>query len=86
MEELAKYLKALLLLQLNNAATTGSTSGGASQPGAAKAEVLLSRAGFTHREIADMLGKTTTAVAKTISRAKSGKVADTELASVGGEG
>jgi DNA-directed RNA polymerase specialized sigma24 family protein len=60
-EELVKYMRALTFLQLQ--AMTGNNSIG-------KPEVLLSKAGFTHREIADLLGKTTGAVAKAISRAK----------------
>ena len=61
MEEMVKYLKALTFLQLQ------AVTGGAAYR---KPELLLERAGFTHKEIADMLGKTHTAVAKTVSRAR----------------
>ena len=61
MEELVKYMRALTFLQLQS--VTGSNNIG-------KPEVLLSKAGFTHREIADLLGKNTAAVAKAISRAR----------------
>ena len=61
MDEMVKYLKALTFLQLQ-AVTGGSAY--------RKPELLLERAGFTHREIADMLGKTAMAVAKAVSRAK----------------
>jgi DNA-directed RNA polymerase specialized sigma24 family protein len=61
MEELVKYMKALVMLQSRLIAE--------SQPGV-KLEVVLSAAGLNHREIAEILGKTQTAVAKTISRSK----------------
>jgi DNA-directed RNA polymerase specialized sigma24 family protein len=60
MEELIKNTRALMLLQLH-------TIGAVRYP---KAELLLNKAGFSHKEIAELLGKTTTAVAKTISRAQ----------------
>lgn len=60
MDELLKYNKALVLLQLQALGVVGFP----------KAELLLVKAGFGHREIADLLGKTQTAVAKTISRAQ----------------
>jgi hypothetical protein len=47
-----------------------ATAGGDSGAAYRKPELLLERAGFTHKEIADMLGKTHTAVAKTVSRAR----------------
>ncbi len=60
MEELVKYLKALLLFQIQ-----------AKDPEAtAKPEVLLARCGFAHKEIAEFLGKNQAAVSKTISRAQ----------------
>ncbi len=59
LEELVKYLRALVLLQV-----------GFSGTGAAKPEVLLAKAGFTHKEIAELLSKSQAAVAKAISRAK----------------
>ncbi len=62
MEELVKYLKALTFLQLQ-----AMTSGAFDKP-----EVLLSKAGFSHKEIADLLDKSYAAVAKAVSRS-SGK-------------
>ncbi|MGH8718785.1 MAG: hypothetical protein ACREV0_07565 [Burkholderiales bacterium] len=61
MEELIKYLKALVALQARLIAE--------SQPGM-KLEPLLNAAGLNHREIAELLGKTQAAVAKTISRSR----------------
>ena len=58
--ELVKYTKALLLLQLQ---------GMKNSEGAAKPELLLARAGLTQREISELLGKNLAAVAKTLQRA-----------------
>jgi hypothetical protein len=69
MEEMVKYLKALTFLQLQN------VTGGAAY---AKPEWLLERAGFSHKEIATMLGKTQAAVSKSISRARTTAKGDQE--------
>ena len=69
MDEMVKYLKALTFLQLQ------TVTGGAAY---AKPELLLERAGFNHKEIADMLGKTHQAVSKSISRAKQTARMETE--------
>lgn len=61
MEEMVKYLKALVYLQVQQVAGTSAF---------AKPELLLSQAGFTHKEVAEILGKKPAAVAKAISRAK----------------
>lgn len=61
MEELIRYTKALVFLQLQQA--TGVDVFG-------KPELLLARAGFPHREIAELLGKSPAAVAKAISRSR----------------
>lgn len=53
MDEMVKYLKALTFLQLQ------ALTGGAAYR---KPEQLLERAGFTHKEIGEMLGKTPNAV------------------------
>ena len=58
--ELVKYTKALLLLLLQGANK-------ADDP--AKPEILLARAGLNAREIAELLGKNSGAVAKAIQRA-----------------
>lgn len=63
MEELAKYLKALVLFQIQALLDPSEV---------AKPEFLLSRAGFAHKEIADLLEKNPAAVAKAISRGKAG--------------
>jgi len=60
MDEFAKYLKALLALQIA-AYEAGD--------GSIKTELLLSRAGLSHGEIAELLGKNYAAVAKMLSRA-----------------
>jgi DNA-directed RNA polymerase specialized sigma24 family protein len=61
MEELVKYLRALVFLQVQ------TLSGGEAFQ---KPELLLSRAGLTAREIGEALGKNPAAVAKAIERAK----------------
>ena len=61
MEEVVKYLKALLALQV-------ATYEAGESPG--KAEVLLARAGLPYGEIAELTGKSYAGVAKTMSRAK----------------
>jgi len=66
MEELARYLKALVVLQvqmLELAAARGENT-------AVRSEVILADAGFTAREIAGMVGKSPAAVSKAISRAR----------------
>jgi len=61
MDEMVKYLKALTFLQLQ------AITGGAAYR---KPEQLLERAGFTHKEIGEMLGKTQNAVTLSLMRAK----------------
>lgn len=61
--EVLKYLKALVLLQLQ--ATDISE-------GRAKPELLLARVGLSAREIGELLGKNVGAVAKTLQRAGRG--------------
>lgn len=58
--ELVKYTKALLLAQLQAHTPPEQRE---------KPEILMSRAGFVAREIAELLGKNPAAVAKTIQRA-----------------
>ena len=60
-DELVKYLKAQLALQV-----AAYESG--EKP--VKTEVLLARAGLSHGEIAELLGKKYGAVAQTVSRAE----------------
>jgi DNA-directed RNA polymerase specialized sigma24 family protein len=61
--ELLKYSKVLVLLQIQALGSAGQLN---------KPEVLLSRAGLTAREIADLLGKNPGAVAKSLQRAGKG--------------
>jgi hypothetical protein len=61
MEEMIKYLRALVILQARVLAET--------QPGV-KIELLLSTAGLNHKDIAAITGKSHAAVAKSISRSK----------------
>ena len=61
--ELVKYTKALLLLQLQGLSKTDDP---------VKPELLLARAGLNAREIAELLGKNSGAVAKAIQRAGKG--------------
>ncbi len=58
--EFLKYIKALLLLEVQRLNTEEEPI---------KPEVLLARAGLNAREIAELLGKNSTAVAKAIQRA-----------------
>lgn len=60
MEEVVKYLKALVFLQVNQRA----------EGVPAKPELLLQKAGLKVKEIAEILGKKESAVTMTISRAK----------------
>jgi DNA-directed RNA polymerase specialized sigma24 family protein len=62
--ELVKYLRALLLLQLQGLTKTEDP---------VKPEVLLSRAGLNPREIAELLGKNLSGVVKAIQRAGKGR-------------
>jgi DNA-directed RNA polymerase specialized sigma24 family protein len=59
-KELVKYAKAILVLQVQASNKTEDPE---------KSEVVLSRAGLTAREIAELLGKSPAAVAKAIQRA-----------------
>jgi hypothetical protein len=61
MEEFVRYLRALVYLQ---------SQAIRSEEGAVKTEVLLAKAGLPYKEIAEILGKSEMAVAKTVSRAK----------------
>lgn len=61
--ELVKYTRALLLLQVQGLDKTDEPI---------KPEVLMARAGLSAREIAELLGKNSGAVAKAIQRAGKG--------------
>jgi DNA-directed RNA polymerase specialized sigma24 family protein len=60
MEEVVKWLKALVFIQLQSL--------NAGEP--VKPEVLLSKAGLAQKEIAEILGKSPNAVKKTLQRAR----------------
>jgi DNA-directed RNA polymerase specialized sigma24 family protein len=62
LEEIIKYLKANLLLQLHKL--------GGDQNENVKLEVLLNQAGFSYQEIADLLDKNYNAVKMAILRSK----------------
>jgi len=76
MDELVKYLRALVYLQVQ------TLSG---EEAFQKPEVVLSRAGFTAREIAEILDKNPAAVAKAITRAKKAARPATAEATITGE-
>lgn len=61
MEEVVKYLKALVFLQAQALAEPEQRQ---------KSELLLAKAGLKYAEIAELLGKTEAAVSKAVSRAK----------------
>jgi DNA-directed RNA polymerase specialized sigma24 family protein len=61
--EMVKYIKALLLLEVYRLSKSDDS---------AKPEILLSRAGLSAREIAELLGKNLAAVAKALQRAGKG--------------
>lgn len=69
MEELIRYMRAMVMLQLHTA--QGMAAGDGGHP--LKPEVLLADAGFNTRDIATMLDKSPAAVAKAISRARSAR-------------
>jgi DNA-directed RNA polymerase specialized sigma24 family protein len=60
-EQLEKYLRALVLLQLDSQRDDGE---------APNHTVLLSRAGFSSAEVADLLGKNVPAIQKAVQRAR----------------
>jgi hypothetical protein len=62
MEELVRYLKALVALQLRSEREDGAPT--------PKIEVILAGLKFTAKEIAELSGKSQAAVAKAISRGK----------------
>ena len=66
MDELIRYARALLLLQLRQVEMSAQAGKGP----VIRSEVLLADAGFGGREIADLLGKNYAAVAKAVSRAR----------------
>lgn len=72
MEELVRYARAMLLLQLKQVSALAEAGNGP----AIRAEALLADAGFGAREIADLLGKNYAAVAKALSRARAAKSKD----------
>jgi DNA-directed RNA polymerase specialized sigma24 family protein len=82
-EELIRYARAMLLLQLKQVEM--SASGGKAP--VIRAELLLADAGFPAREIAELLGKNYAAVAKAVSRARAtrGKEAADENEASGGD-
>ena len=83
MEELIRYARAMLLLQLKQVEMPAS---GGKAP-VIRAELLLADAGFAAREIADLLGKNYAAVAKAVSRARAtrGKQMADENEAAGGD-
>lgn len=64
MDEMIKYLKALVFLQIHELSNQSAFEG---------PEVLLSKAGFSNKEIADVLGKTQNSVAITLHRIRKHK-------------
>ncbi len=79
MEELVKYMRALVLLQVRQLT---SREEGAERP---KPELLLSQAGFTAREISELTGKSVAAVSKAIARAKAAVAANAAKEEVASE-
>jgi DNA-directed RNA polymerase specialized sigma24 family protein len=69
MQELIRYARALLLLELKKMEVEAQ----AGKSPAIRAELLLADAGFGNKEIADLTGKTYGAVNKAISRARAAR-------------
>lgn len=65
MEELVRLTRAMLLLQISRVQAAAGEA-----PGNLKLEIVLADAGFAHREIAAILGKSVPAVSKAISRGR----------------
>jgi DNA-directed RNA polymerase specialized sigma24 family protein len=68
MEEMVKYLRAMVQLQLMEAQTIAEREGRTP-----KFELLLADAGFSNAEVAQMLGKTVGAAAKAVSRGRAAR-------------
>jgi DNA-directed RNA polymerase specialized sigma24 family protein len=68
MEEMVKYLRAMVQLQLLEAQAIAEREGRAQ-----KFELLLADAGFSNADVAQMLGKTVGATAKAISRGRAAR-------------
>jgi DNA-directed RNA polymerase specialized sigma24 family protein len=66
MDELLRYMRAMVMLQLHNAQLQSLQNNAIPL----RAEVLLADAGFSAREISEMLSKSPAAVAKAISRGR----------------
>ena len=79
MQELVKYARVLLVLQLKQMDLAAQAGKGP----AIRPELLLSDAGFGNKEIAEMLGKNYAAVAKAISRARSARGNETTEDDIG---
>jgi DNA-directed RNA polymerase specialized sigma24 family protein len=77
MEEMIKFLRAMVLLQLAEAQATADREGRTP-----KFELLLSDAGFTNAEVAQMLGKSVAAAAKAISRGRAARRGAADVADV----
>jgi DNA-directed RNA polymerase specialized sigma24 family protein len=69
MDELLRYMKAMVLLQLDMAQRQAADSKGP----LFRPELLLAQAGFAARDIATMVDKSPAAVAKAISRARAAR-------------
>lgn len=73
MQELIRYARALLLLELKQLEIAAQAGKGPT----IRPELLLADAGFGGKEIADILGKNYGAVAKTLSRARTARAKET---------
>lgn len=69
MEELAKYLRAMLVLDIWRAQNSAARA----ETPPPRFELVLADSGFATKEIADLLGKSQAAVAKAISRGRVGR-------------
>jgi len=80
LEEVAKLLKALLLLELNGAQAAAEREGRTP-----KFELLLADAGLSAVEIAQMLGKSSGAVSKAISRGRAARRGAADIPGIQGD-
>ena len=74
MDELLRYMRAMVMLQLHAAQVVADDT----EPTPLRPELLLADAGFSSREISTMLAKSPAAVAKAITRGRAARRGNSE--------